>query len=312
MIESCVPERTGASRKLAPVPAGKPVVSVGIPTYNRAKQLERAVRSVLAQDHADLEVIVSDDASSDETPSVGAALAAGDERVRFVSQPANLGHASNYDWVLRAARGEYFMWLSDDDWLEPRYVSECLAALRADAGTVLVCGRARYLREGAEPVDERPIDLLASSPGQRVVRYFSRVSVNGPLFGLMRRSELSQVGFPDVLGGDWLLVATMAARGRVRTLRDVRINRSFSGLGTDAQALARSFGARGLRARQHHLWVAWTVPRAVPVGPVATLLSSLLILMRFSAMQGVRAVLRVLRLSHLEDRATAWVRARER
>ena len=72
------------------------------------------------------------------------------------------------------------------------------------------------------------------------------MNVNGALFGVARREDFARLGFPDEVGGDWLLVAALAARGRVRTLRDVHIHRSIDGLSSDQRALARSFELRGL------------------------------------------------------------------
>src|SRR4029077_16623378 len=139
-----------------------------------------------------------------------------------------------------AAKGEHFMWLADDDWIEAEYVERCVEELRSDRTLGLVAGLARYYRDDEHVIDERPIDLLAERPGARVVRYFSRVNMNGVLFGVARRADLLRIGFPDGGGGDWMLVAALAARGRLRTLRDVHIHRSMSGLGDDARALAAS------------------------------------------------------------------------
>jgi hypothetical protein len=302
-----------------------PTVSVGIPAYDRPRELERAVRSVLAQSHGDLEVIDSDDASPDrETERVGSDLAAGDPRVRFTRQPRNLGHARNYEWVLEAARGDHFMWLSDDDWIDPDYVARCLAVLRSEPGVRLVCGLARYYRDGDHVIDERPIDLESRRPGVRLVRYFGRVNMNGPLFGLVRRDDMLAVPFPDVVGGDWMLVAGLAARGRIRTLGDVHVHRSMAGLGGSARRLAESFGMRGLAARQHHVAVAARLWAAIarrdpafailpaPARLATATLAALLVLVRFPGHALLRSGLRAVGAGHLEDRAIAWVRARDR
>ena len=287
----------------------RPLVSVGIPAYNRPDGLERAVRSVLDQTLGDLEVVVSDDASpEDEVARVGERLAAADTRVRFVRQPRNLGHDRNYQHVLDAAEGRYFMWLSDDDRLDSAYVARCLAVLESDPGVAIAWGTARYYRDGVHVIDERPMDLHARRPGLRVITYFARVSVNGPLFGLMRRSELLGAGgFPAVPAGDWLLVARMAARGRVLTLRDVHLHRSITGLGSREEELARSFGLTGGWARHHHLWVARHLLGALPVPPPAAALSSLLVVLRFPGI----ALLRRAGLGALEPRVAAWLRARD-
>jgi glycosyltransferase involved in cell wall biosynthesis len=286
-----------------------PLVSVGIPAYNRPESMERAVLSVLAQTLKELEVVVSDDASTDgEVARVGERLAAEDRRLRYVRQPRNLGHDRNYQHVLELTRGRYFMWLSDDDRLDPTYIERCLAALEADPGLAIAWGTARYYSNGDHVIDERPMDLTARRPGLRVVAYFARVSVNGPLFGLMRRSELLAAGgFPEVPAGDWLLVARMAARGRVLTLRDVHIHRSTTGLGSNEEQLARSFGLTGAWARHHHVWVARQMLGALPVSLPAAALSALLVVLRFPGI----ALLRRAGLGRLEPYVAAWLRARD-
>jgi glycosyltransferase involved in cell wall biosynthesis len=300
------------------------LVTIGIPTYNRAASLERAVRSALQQDHPELEVLVSDDASPD--PNVGVVisrLTAADPRVRAIRQERNLGHAANYQCVLAAARGKYFMWLADDDWIEPEYVSRCLTALTADAATMLVCGLGRYYVGGRHVIDERPINLESLRPGARIVRYFSRVSLNGPLFGLARHSDLLTLGFPQDIGGDWLLVAGLAARGRVRTLADVHIHRAMDGLGADASRLAHSFGISGLAARQHHMFLAVRLAREVSFGAWApqgmncmsraTLAAAVasLIMTRFVLVDLVRTMLGARIASSIERRISNWLRVRE-
>ena len=101
------------------------------------------MRSALAQTYSGIEVVVSDDASPHpDVASVLRSLAAVDHRVRVISQPHNLGHTANYRRVLEAARGEFFMWLADDDWIEPDYVERCVAVLRGDPSAGLVCGLA--------------------------------------------------------------------------------------------------------------------------------------------------------------------------
>lgn len=300
------------------------LVTIGIPAYQRPAELARAVKSALAQDHHELEVLISDDASPD--PCVGevaSRLASADPRVRLVRQATNLGHAGNYQWLLESACGEYFMWLADDDWIDPQYVTRCLDGLRQDRAAVLVCGQGLYYRDGAPALEERPINLLDRSPARRLIRYFGQVSLNGPLFGLARREDLLAVGFPQRVGGDWLLVASLAAGGRVRTLAEVHVHRSLTGLGGDAPRLAGSFGMRGLAARQHHVVVAGRMFRDIASGAgsfgamsavtrfgVASAVA-LLILTRFTLAELVRRAIGPTAAATLEERISTWLRARE-
>jgi glycosyltransferase involved in cell wall biosynthesis len=92
-------------------------VSIGIPTINRSSLALRAIRSALAQTYSDVEVIVSDDASTDDT--VQRIREIRDPRVVLFEQKQRLGLVGNFDFCLRHASGEFFLLLGDDDVLLP-------------------------------------------------------------------------------------------------------------------------------------------------------------------------------------------------
>jgi hypothetical protein len=206
------------------------------------------------------------------------------------------------------------MWLSDDDWIDPEYARRCLDELLAEPRRKLVCGQARYYSDGAWFADERPIDLASRRPALRVLAYYALVNMNGPLFGVVRRADLLEVPFQEVPGGDWLLVAELAARGEVRTLRDVHVHRSADGLGGDEERLARSFGLIGWMARWHHVWVAGKVWSEIAhrrhgsgtSRAVTATLAAMVLLLRYPVVELLRRV----GLGGLEARAVAWARAR--
>jgi O-antigen biosynthesis protein len=109
-------------------PAPRPLVSVVLPTYNRAHLLPRTLRSVSAQTFGDFEVLVVDDGSTDDSASVVAAH--GDGRVRYLRQPANAGVGAARNRGLREARGDLIAFLdSDDEWL-PEKLERQVAVLR--------------------------------------------------------------------------------------------------------------------------------------------------------------------------------------
>ncbi len=92
-----------------------PKVSVLVPTYNYARFLPEAIESVLAQDFSDYELLIADDASTDNTREVVTALVARDPRVRCVIHPRNVGMVNNWNYCLQEARGEYVKFLFGDD-----------------------------------------------------------------------------------------------------------------------------------------------------------------------------------------------------
>src|SRR5438477_10082725 len=99
--------------------ASTPLVSVGLPTYNRSALLSRAIASVLEQSYQNIELVISDNSSTDATESVCRDAQRRDRRVTYIRQLSNRGATENFRQVLKRSRGEFYMWLSDDDWLAP-------------------------------------------------------------------------------------------------------------------------------------------------------------------------------------------------
>jgi glycosyltransferase involved in cell wall biosynthesis len=89
-----------------------PKFSIGIPTYNRAHFLRESLGCALAQTADDLEIVVSDNASTDDTAEV---VRGAGSRVRYSRNPTNIGGWRNFRKVVELAQGEYFSWLQDDD-----------------------------------------------------------------------------------------------------------------------------------------------------------------------------------------------------
>lgn len=105
-----------------------PKISILIPTYNYARYLPEALDSILQQDRTDFEVIISDDASTDNTAEIVARYTAKDSRICFRRQPNNLGMVANWNWCLQQARGEYVHYLFADDFFIDSNALSVLAA----------------------------------------------------------------------------------------------------------------------------------------------------------------------------------------
>jgi glycosyltransferase involved in cell wall biosynthesis len=98
-------------------------ISIGMPVYNGGEAVRRALDGLLAQTHTDFELIISDNASTDdETKAITEEYSRRDSRIRLTRQPINLGAVQNFIWVLQQARGEYFMWAAHDDFWSTNYI----------------------------------------------------------------------------------------------------------------------------------------------------------------------------------------------
>ena len=112
------------------------MVSILIPTYNRAAYLRDAIRSGVEQTHQDTEIIVLDDCSPDDTGSVVREFTQ-DPRVRYLRNDPNLGIARNWQTGIAQARGDYFCILHDDDTFDPAFVERLLQPLTRDESLIL-------------------------------------------------------------------------------------------------------------------------------------------------------------------------------
>jgi glycosyltransferase involved in cell wall biosynthesis len=114
-----------------------PRVSVGMPVYNGEHFLAGAIESILSQTRQDLELVISDNASTDGTERICREFASRDSRVRYYRADKNHGAAWNHNRVFELSRGEYFKWHTDDDLCDPTFIEKCVEVLDREPSVVL-------------------------------------------------------------------------------------------------------------------------------------------------------------------------------
>jgi glycosyltransferase involved in cell wall biosynthesis len=130
-----------------------PSVSVVVPSYNYAHYLESCVQSIVSQPGVEVDVLIIDDCSQDDTPAVATRLAENDTRITFRRHEKNLGHIATYNEGLQWASGDYSVVLSADDLLTAGALSRAAAVMDDQPDVGLVYGRSLYFVSN----DERPI-----------------------------------------------------------------------------------------------------------------------------------------------------------
>jgi glycosyltransferase involved in cell wall biosynthesis len=189
-----------------------PRVSVLVPAYNRAGYLLEAVNSAVNQTFRDLEVVIVDDGSTDDTPQVVRGI--DDPRVHYLHQE-NRGVSAALNTASRAARGEYLALLgSDDVWL-PNLLEELVPVLDTDADLGLVYARARGMDAQGRPLPQI-LGAPEKFPGEPLKSLLYGDCVCG-LAAVFRRTCLERVGGWDqtMIGNeDWDLWIRMAEHFR--------------------------------------------------------------------------------------------------
>jgi glycosyltransferase involved in cell wall biosynthesis len=149
-----------------------PRLSIGVPVYNGQRHLRATLDSILAQTFTDFELIICDNASSDNTQSVCLEFAQRDPRVRYFRNDRNIGPAPNYNRCFHESRGELFKWSAADDVIAPQFIARCIERLDADPSLVAVYSRTTLIDEHGRTIGtyQYDLDLEHASPAVRFAR----------------------------------------------------------------------------------------------------------------------------------------------
>jgi glycosyltransferase involved in cell wall biosynthesis len=223
-------------------------VSVGLPVFNAEQYLEQCLESILSQTYTNLELIISDNASTDATEAICRRYAARDARVRYHRNSRNHGATFNFRQVMLLSSGEYFLWAAHDDMFAPEYVERAVAVLEQNQDVVLCYSKSIEIDEHGRPLErkEQIVVADASYPHQRF-RALIRMDHNcETMFGVIRADVLERTSihgdFPD---SDRCMLAEVALYGKFLELPDrLFLHRKH------AQQMTRQFPSRQQRMAQ--------------------------------------------------------------
>jgi glycosyltransferase involved in cell wall biosynthesis len=178
-----------------------PRVSIVIPTYNSARWLRQTVDSALSQSFLDIEILVFDNASTDDTAELMSGYS--DPRCVYVRADENVGFAGNVTRGIRAARGEYFMVLGADDMLDNAFVQTAVELLDTAPGAAMVHGRAMWIDDDGAPIGRFDGDWPARSNGDDA---FIRTFTEGFCYSCVF-SRTRPVKALGAMNEDWGMIA---------------------------------------------------------------------------------------------------------
>ncbi len=189
--------------------------------FNARRFVRETLDSLLAQDYPNLELVISDNASTDGSSEIGQQYAARDPRIRYYRNDTNIGAVRNWNRALELSRGQYFMWASDHDLWRPGYISACVSWLTNEDDTVLVYSPAEFVDENghhlADSVDE--MDTTALHTRDRFSRVVWNLRRCHMVHGVIRASVLKHLGgFPNCWAMDLALLPALSLFGSFRRL----------------------------------------------------------------------------------------------
>jgi len=209
----------------------KPKITLGLLVYNGERYLGQTIDSILSQTYGDFELLVSDNASTDETEDICRSFAALDSRITYIRQRENIGAMGNFNFLASRATTDYFKWCAADDLIAPIFLATCIEFLESQPDFVLCHSSTSTI--GFDD-GELPNDIIKSSgaseripigpseeyhPWQRFRDVLLGSTAIMDLWGVIRTAQLKDTGLlSPYVGYEKVLMAALSLRGRFAEL----------------------------------------------------------------------------------------------
>jgi glycosyltransferase involved in cell wall biosynthesis len=192
-------------------------VYIGLPVYNGAKTIEKAINSLLAQTFKNFILVISDNASNDETARICKKFLLKDSRIKYIRQKNNIGASANFKFLLENANTKYFMWLGADDWISSEFLEVNMSALQSNSK--YVASTSPNCFEGEENKDDKHVNFsLRGSPKERFVTLLQNAFFShGIFYSLMRTKIIKNIKNFDLSynAADWSVNFFLSSKGKI-------------------------------------------------------------------------------------------------
>jgi len=171
-------------------------VSVGVPVFNDVQFIQKCLDSLLNQTYKNIEIVISDDQSTDGSEEVCKTYASNHSNIKYFRQEKNLGISKNMEFLLDKCRSEFFMWAANDDEWSPRFIEILIQELIINEDAVVSFGPYVYISENSEKLSGLRIEnYTGTSSKERLMKFIHRPS-DGFGYGLFRTNKIRGVKFP--------------------------------------------------------------------------------------------------------------------
>lgn len=230
-----------------------PLVSIGIPTYNGSHRIIRALSSLWKQGYPNLEIIISDNCSTDNTQEVMDNICKDHPEIRYYRQPKNIGMMPNFRFLLSNASGKYFMWLSDDDQIQEGTIPRYVKFMEEASNYSLVSGAIKYWKDQTLDLTESGFTFEQQSSSTRVIDFYGKVIFCGLMHGMMRRELAVRIPLHTVIGNDYHFIANLAYLGKIKNFDYVGYHKNLGGSSKSFKQYAKAMGESKLTGIFPHL-----------------------------------------------------------
>lgn len=214
----------------------KPLVSILIPTFNRAELLKKALESAINQTYKNIEIIIGDNHSEDNTEDVCKQYASIDKRIKYYRHNENIKLAGNGNFLVNKISGEYFIWLNDDDWLSLDYVEKCIQFLAnnndysfVSPSSIFYYDHFSFKSQGFEPI------INQDDVAERMKSFLETIGISVLVNGMFKTSiinkwkKLESNIFKQKYAEDCIFMLAYLAAGKGMCINSTHYNKQDTG-----------------------------------------------------------------------------------
>ncbi len=198
-----------------------PLLTVGIPVFNEEKYLQNTIKSVLEHEYPNLEILISDNASTDNSYAIAAEYAEKYPYVRLIRQEKNIGATENFKFLLREAGGEYFIWLGGHDILGKGFLTAAAEAMMSDSRLSAVAPFVSQITSEGDILPENINDDFDTTDLSETesLKKILNIRFCYTIHSLIRRDVALKTPFVKTASPDVLMIFAWALLGKTKTLK---------------------------------------------------------------------------------------------
>jgi glycosyltransferase involved in cell wall biosynthesis len=205
-------------------------VSIGIPVYNGTKTIKVAIDSLIKQTHKNIELIISDNNSCDDTFKICSLYAKADERIILFKQNSTLSPADNFKFVFDQSVGEYFMWAAADDYWFPDFIKENLQNLQNKDQFAGSISKVIFKDKSGNIYPSFADSEIAGSTLSRIKFFLNQPGDNSRIYSLFKRDYIKEIKFNNYRfhAADWFFIYKVLLKYRLTSTNEVLMCREKS------------------------------------------------------------------------------------
>ncbi len=202
-----------------------PIVSIGIPVYNSEKFISDTLNSIVSQSYKELEIIISDNASTDATSEICKSYSERDIRIKYVRQEYNLGSDLNFKYVFDVAKGEFFMWHAAHHLRSHDYVEKNIIFLKNNP-LYVASGSPDCFKDEINDPSKLAFFSFDGNCYNNLKCFLNNCwRSHGIFYSLIRKTT---IGSTELIGWkciaqDWILIIYLLLKGKIHRVQEGRL-----------------------------------------------------------------------------------------